>query len=415
MAAPSPVEPLLPDLSEDQVDARRRIREALTRGERELVFTGPAGSGKTTLLRVLIADVKAEGWKVRSLALTGKAAVNLHQVTGEEAGTVHGALYRQVQDGEDGRPRFFGRQAPCEEKTLVLVDEASMMDTHLHHDFMVAMPKGSVVLFIGDREQLPPVRGTWGCDFANPTAALTQIHRQALGNPILAISALVREGGKLPQGVVGEAYLRRRGSLEEVVEAAAMRRRVGADVAILTQTNEIRERLNRFMRRALGHADQGALTAGDRVLVRRNNKIVGRMNGEVLTVERVVPWLETREGQRAADDDQVTALEAKALWVRTVEGARFYTAPDLIGAEGNVHWKTVHGQCRGTWESLWLNLDYGEALTVHAGQGSGFDEVFFVIDGMTRYLAGLNPVQARRLVYTAVTRAKKRLEVWDLG
>ncbi|MGC1952848.1 MAG: ATP-binding domain-containing protein, partial [Gammaproteobacteria bacterium] len=46
------------------------------------------------------------------------------------------------------------------------------------------------------------------------------------------------------------------------------------------------------------------------------------------------------------------------------------------------------------------------AMTVHKAQGSEFDEIVVVLP------LELTPILTRELVYTAITRARKRVEVW---
>jgi len=45
-------------------------------------------------------------------------------------------------------------------------------------------------------------------------------------------------------------------------------------------------------------------------------------------------------------------------------------------------------------------------MTVHKSQGSEFEEVAVVLPGAD------SPVVSRELVYTAVTRARERVQVW---
>jgi exodeoxyribonuclease V alpha subunit len=46
------------------------------------------------------------------------------------------------------------------------------------------------------------------------------------------------------------------------------------------------------------------------------------------------------------------------------------------------------------------------ALTIHKSQGSEFDEILVILPDTP------NPVLTRELIYTAITRAKKRVEIW---
>lgn len=55
------------------------------------------------------------------------------------------------------------------------------------------------------------------------------------------------------------------------------------------------------------------------------------------------------------------------------------------------------------------HLDASYVLTVHKSQGSEYDTVLLVLPD------GLSGVMNRELLYTAVTRARKRVEIWCGG
>jgi ATP-dependent exoDNAse (exonuclease V) alpha subunit len=59
-----------------------------------------------------------------------------------------------------------------------------------------------------------------------------------------------------------------------------------------------------------------------------------------------------------------------------------------------------------------LHIDHGWCLTVHKSQGSEWSEVGFIADGGYRWLKSKSPDDARRLAYTAVTRARDSLRIF---
>ena len=88
------------------------------------VLTGGPGVGKTTTVRVLVRCFEALGRSVALAAPTGKAAKRLGEVVGREARTVH----RLLGAGPNGFQH--GKEVPLE-YDVVIVDEASMLDTQL--------------------------------------------------------------------------------------------------------------------------------------------------------------------------------------------------------------------------------------------------------------------------------------------
>jgi exodeoxyribonuclease-5 len=399
--------------TEEQVSQIDLLVNAIQSGARELVFTGPAGSGKTTCVQEFCRRITALGWRVMFAAPTGKAALRLQEVTGEETSTIHAALFKSVMENRDGEPVFADPKPPVGDRTVWIIDEASMVDADLHQHIMRQMPDSSVVLYVGDREQLPPVIGTWGPNFRAPTAVLTEVHRQALDNPIIRISADVRNGGKLPPSSIGETYLRMRRSLDKVAIWVAEQQDAGNDVIVLCWTNKTRQKLNRLVRRIQG-LDTEDLVATDRLLVLYNNRRLGRMNGEVCIVESVIPFEHSPMPQVGAEYGmKPSEFERTSLYVKLENGTRAFIHPELIGAPYNA-FKDAMKRLSVTTKHQWLHVDYGQAITVHKSQGSEWGTVAFLIDRTTRFLARKDPNQARHLVYTGVTRAKQRLVVFDV-
>jgi exodeoxyribonuclease-5 len=390
------------------------LTDALQRGERELVLTGPAGSGKTTCVQEFKRRAEALGWRCVFVAPTGKAALRLKEVTGEDTSTIHAVLFKSVTENQDGEPVFLDPKPPVGGRTVLIVDEASMVDFDLHQQLIRQLPDSSAILYVGDREQLPPVMGTWGPDFQAPTAVLTEVHRQALDNPIIAISADIRNGGRLPKNSTGDTYQRMSRTLDRVATWVAGEQDEGRDVILLCWTNKTRQRLNRLLRRIQGFDQDGPLVTGDRVLVLYNNRRLGRMNGEVCIVDEVVPFMESTAMQAGQAYGLVpTAFEKGGLHVKLDTGTRAFIHPELIGQPFS-EFKDAMRKLRITTKHHWLHVDYGQAITVHKSQGSEWGTVAFVIDRTTRFLARKDPNQARHLVYTGVTRAKERLVVFDV-
>jgi len=406
---------LILDLSEDQQQARFDLREAIRQGERVLVLKGPAGTGKTTIVRVLTEDLEADGWQTTHLAPTGKAAVNFKDKISRPTSTIHGAMYRVVRDGTDDNPVFLEPKQLCNSHTVVFIDEASMVDADLDIEIQRQIPRGSVLVYIGDDEQLPPVFGAWGPNFENATAALTHVHRQEQDSTILDLATAVRNGGKLPAESLPPDYIRKPMGKTDIARWYIERQDAGDEVVVLGWTNKTRQAINKLVRYNRGFDQQGPMTPGDRLLVLYNNKLLERMNGEVLTVKEITPFSDTSHMHRAVRfGHRPTKAELASSYVEFTEGGGGFINPEFIGESVPDFREFTRRHIRVIHKDDWLHVDYGYAVTVHKSQGSEYDIVAFVIDNATRWRARQDPRQAARLVYTGITRAKKQLFVFDV-
>ena len=116
------------------------------------MITGGPGTGKTTLVRGILAALAEDGpararWPRPPAAPRGGS----RESTGREARTLHRLL---EADPERGFRRNRGRPLEAE---LVIVDEASMIDTQLMAALLEALPPTAALLLVGDVDQLPSI------------------------------------------------------------------------------------------------------------------------------------------------------------------------------------------------------------------------------------------------------------------
>ena len=421
-------------LSDDQRIALDTLLATLRGPSREASLAGAAGTGKTTLMRALIRE-----WgeaSVLLLAPTGKAARRLSEVTGCEAGTIHGALYGLVEEEREKREKrerlvFGDRKAlPV---SLVVVDEASMVNRALAADVRAACREGSAaLLWVGDHEQLPPVEGDRGVDLDRATALLTQVHRQALESPVLDLATRIRErrGASFDRWTEADGACSRT-SISSTEEAVRWAEEAPAERVLLTWTNRVRAQANQITRRLRGLAPR-TLVAGERIVCTFNHHGLGTMNGETFTVTRVErcddlsdalerpivwAWLEGRTSPvllcpdvfdnvpRDASERQVNRDVWAPIWQRERE--------DILPVMERAGWgwddlKTWRGRVAGRA----LQATYAYALTAHKAQGSQYPSVGFVSCPSLRSYPDRDFV--RRLVYTATTRAERQFRAFTL-
>ena len=158
-----------------------------------MVVTGGPGTGKTTLMRGLLAALPTDVLRIQLAAPTGRAAKRLSESTGREARTLHRLLEAEPGRGFRRNPQ---RPLACD---LLVVDEMSMVDLPLMAALVEALPDEAALLMVGDADQLPSVGpGQVLADLIAsdgfPVLRLTEIFRQALDSGIVANAHRINRG-----------------------------------------------------------------------------------------------------------------------------------------------------------------------------------------------------------------------------
>jgi len=162
------------------------------RSKVSLIVGGP-GTGKSTITKCLVAGYRRAGLEIHLLAPTGRAAKRMSEIIKMPASTIHRALGYGSES--------YGNPEPL--SGVIIVDEFSMADVSLFQKLLSAITPESVLLLIGDHDQLPSVgpgavlRDLMQCGGVHKTV-LTQIHRQAAGSDII-VNAHGVNNGYLPR------------------------------------------------------------------------------------------------------------------------------------------------------------------------------------------------------------------------
>lgn len=177
-----------------QLAANQQAAVAEALQEKVQIITGGPGTGKSTITNAILTISSKLTQRILLAAPTGRAAKRMSEITGRKASTIHSLLEYDFKGGGFKR----NRKNPLE-CDLIIVDEASMIDTLLMNSLLKAIPDNARVIFVGDINQLPSVGpGNVLKDIIAsgtiPVTTLNEIFRQAAGSKIITNAHRINSG-----------------------------------------------------------------------------------------------------------------------------------------------------------------------------------------------------------------------------
>ena len=348
------------------------------------ILTGGPGTGKSTVIDGLL-QYYYQMFSDKTVALcapTGTAAKKLREVTKEEAKTIHKLLDVQPFGKDEMKYKDEYDQLPYD---LIIVDESSMIDLELFMMLLSGAKSGSLVLFVGDEDQLPSVGpGNVLHDMLKsgyiPSCQLKQVYRQKGDSSIVENSIRMREGridlltDESFEIIQVEDQLKLEEKAIDVITnvSSGVRSR---DLKVYTPVKNPKYAVSTFfmnkrLHRLFGKVgevsvtyDGTTFTVGDPIIMKKNNYKLGYMNGDEGYVADII------------ENDNGSCTTVLAM---------------------------DDGSSQELTEAGLADVELAYAITIHKSQGAECDTAVILLPSEPRLML------ERSLIYVGATRAKKK-------
>jgi len=396
------------------------------------IVSGGPGTGKTTsVLLVLATLLKNEPHlKIGLAAPTGKAAMRMKEsirnniealnceqgiidkLNTVEASTLHRLLGYQQQS------IYFRhhRDNPLLLDVLI-VDESSMIDSAMMAKLLDAVPEQARLILLGDKDQLPPIEA------GDPFARICEWDRffnkdiDLLEKNIICLEESHRFDknsgiGKLAEAVKADDWE----NSFKIMNDKSYPDLVWQNYEAL-YSNEIKEQDNIYLRIKTGFNDYKAFL--DQII---NNISDENLNSLFQKLNQFTLLNAIRKGPSGVE--QTNKLVEKSLGFNSDN--YWYHGKVIMVTQNDYQTGLFNGDvgiCLKSGDTYRIYFPQADgyqsfavmrvpphetafAITVHKSQGSEFNEVLFILPNEE------TPILTKPLVYTAITRAKKTVEIW---
>lgn len=363
-----------------------------------VVISGMAGTGKSSLVTGILTVLK--DFSFVQCALSGRAASRLTEITGKEGFTIHRLLgYPKSQD--PNKQYFVYHDENPLPYDIYILDEISMVNTNLFYYLLRAIPSGAKLICLGDHGQLESIgSGNIAHDMIYsqeiPTIILNKIHRQANASGIISEALQIRRG----QQIVEKDWVGKetRGELKDLTietfsdASNTFYKIVNAFSTIMSEPD-----FNLMQTQIIVPVK----TKGAACTYELNNVIqeiinpANKKKKEVTLYSNGRPYI-LREGDKIINTTNNYGLDPVIYngnigVIKSIDSEKIIA--EFLGV-GEVEIPDEKG--------YWAGLELGYAITIHKAQGSEFNNIIIGAD-----YSGYS-LLSRELLYTAITRAKKR-------
>lgn len=334
------------------------------------ILTGPPGSGKTSVIRGFI-EYFAKNKNFKLAATTGMAAKVMTEACHFSAETVNKMLELRLF-GESVTGKNLNNPIDAD---LIIVDEVSMLGLQLFSALLKAVKSGSILLLVGDEDQLQSVDyGNVLHDLIN--SEIIEVYRLT---EILRQDGTIRENGiRINNGnrnlITDDSFIVKHFDSDKEAVTALLKdtKGISGEREILSPTKIFKKYGTNYLNRVLQPRGSEVLVAygdteyrlHDKIVMTKNNYDKNYINGDL---------------------------------------------GEIIGYKNGILQVQFHNKVVDIFREDMCNMSLAYAITIHKSQGSEFDEVYIILQD------SVSSMLTRRLLYTSVTRARKKVVVYDVN
>ncbi len=374
-----------PDFSADSMlkltdEQKEAVRTAVN--SKVTIITGGPGTGKTTIIRSIIDSATNSGKTIFVAAPTGRAAKRIEEATGYQTSTIH----RLLKINPESMEFIFNESNPLN-ADFILIDEFSMVDTFIFYHLLRAVKKECSLILIGDKDQLPPVGpGNVLRDMINSgyfkTIYLNLNFRQTEASMIIENAYRINNGKEIKILPYSE-------NLDFVLIRATV-----PDIILEKTAGIIKYYREKFSYNSFDYQVLTPVYRGDAGINRLNSFIQARFN--------LSDFILKTETKMFKLNDKI--MQLKNNYEKEVFNGEQGTLVSYEKEKGIVYANFNGNIVEYSRDELdEITLSY--AISIHKSQGSEYDYLILIL------LPSHSMMLNRELLYTAVTRARRKLVI----
>ena len=349
------------------------------------IITGGPGTGKTTIIKAIVEAYKSINNYTMDdlnnnlvlLAPTGRASKRIREATGFYASTIHKFLkWNKAQD------EFMVNENNKSYAKFLIVDETSMIDIFLLDNLFKALFDDVKIVFVGDYNQLPSVlpgqtlKDMMDSKMIN-TIELKELYRQKEDSYIITLASEINEGNLSKDCFTKKSDYNFIECNKNLIEKYIV------DICnkyIEKGFNEKDIQILAPMYKGINGIDNLNIKLQDIFNPKNNNKEVSYMDIVYREKDKVLQTKNIPDTDISNGDIGI---------IETID------AEDIL-----IDFDSEYLECK---KQDLDNIKLGYSISIHKAQGSEFDIVIIPMD------RSFSRMLYRKLIYTAVTRAKKYL------